>query len=195
VIVTVPLAILQRGDIAFTPALPSTKTDAIANIGMGPGMKVILRFSSRFWPEKTGSIYGAGLVPEFWATAGGGRSSSDDVLTAFVHGDNAATLSAMNDTDLVAAICAQLDTMFGGTVATSSLTDSHIQDWGKEPYIGGTYSYPIVGGGNARKDLADAIDGKLFFAGEATHYEGHFATVHGALETAYRAAEELVGSA
>jgi monoamine oxidase len=193
VIVTVSLGVLKSGIIDFVPDLSVSKADAIAKLGMGPGMKVILRFSSAFWPSGTGSIYGTGLVPEFWATAGGGRSANDNLLTAFVNGDNALTLSNLGS-GLVPAVCAQLDQMFGGTVATDSLQDSHVEDWFANPYFQGTYSFPIVGSGNARSLLAAPVDGKLFFAGEATHTEGHFGTVHGAMETAYRAADEVVNS-
>jgi hypothetical protein len=36
------------------------------------------------------------------------------------------------------------------------------------------------------------VDGVLFFAGEATHTGGESSTVHGAIETGYRAAEEVL---
>jgi monoamine oxidase len=194
VIVTVSVAVLKANAIVFTPALPTAKTTAISQIGMGEGMKVILKFSQEFWPDDTGSIYGAGLVPEWWVTSGGGRSAGDHVLTTFVMGPNAAALSALG-AGMVAAICAELDQIFGGTAATSSLQSSHVEDWFANPLFGGTYSYPAVGmGSSARSDLAAAVDGKLFFAGEATHFEGHPGTVHGAMETAYRAVEELVNA-
>ncbi|MFN8394527.1 MAG: NAD(P)/FAD-dependent oxidoreductase [Bacteroidia bacterium] len=192
VIVTVPLGVLKAKLITFVPELSFNKLDAINTLGMGPGMKVILKFSNRFWPEETGSILGGARVPEYWATAVG-RSNTDNILTAFVHGDFAASLSAMGS-GLVPAVCADLDAMFGGTVATDSLVDSHVEDWGIHPYFQGTYSFPTVGSGNARKLLASPIGNKIFFAGEATHTEGHYATVHGAMETGYRAAQEVVTS-
>ena len=71
VIVTVPLGVLKAGLIEFLPELPFNKLQAIDRLGMGPGMKVILQFNQGFWPAGTGSIYGGGLVPEFWATGGG----------------------------------------------------------------------------------------------------------------------------
>ena len=193
VILTVSLGVLKSNMIEFLPVLSTSKRNAINNLGMGPGMKVILKFTSRFWPEGTGSIYGSNLVPEFWATGGGGRSATDNVLTAFVHGDHAANLSNMG-AGLVPAICAELDQIFGNGLATNSLETSHIEDWFANPYCLGTYSFPTVGSGGARESLATAVDGKLFFAGEATHTAGHFATVHGAMETGYRAAEEVVNS-
>ena len=190
VIVTVSLGVLKSGTLVFEPSLPARKTTAIQSIGMGTGMKVILKFSSAFWPEDTGSIYGAGIVPEWWVTSGGGRSASDHVLTAFVMGDKASDLEAVMD--IPATVCAELDAIFGGSVATSALIGSHIENW-TDSWAAGSYSYPTVGmSSNARQDLAAPLDGKVFFAGEATHYEGHASTVHGALETAYRAVEELV---
>ena len=161
-------------------------------IGMGIGMKVILKFSSQFWPDDTDSIYGNGLVPEFWVTSGGGRSKADHVLTAFVMGANAETLLTLG-TNMVAAICVELDTIFGSATATSSLIDSHIENWADNALVLGTYSYPLVGmSPGARRELAAPIAEKIYFAGEATHYAGHAGTVHGALESAYRAVEELV---
>lgn len=189
-ILTVPLGVLKAGNISFTPALPNEKLAAIDAIGMGPGMKVILKFSTRFWNDNTGSIYGAGLVPEYWVTSGGGRSNSEYVLTAFVHGDNARDLLALGN-NMISAICADLDQMYGSNVASAALVDSHIEDWGSNPLFNGTYSYPKVGTGKAREVLAKSIAGKIYFAGEATHTAGHFGTVHGAIETGYRAAEEI----
>ena len=43
-----------------------------------------------------------------------------------------------------------------------------------------------------RDDLAAAIDGRVFFAGEATD-TGSFATVHGAYRSGLRAAREITG--
>jgi len=85
----------------------------------------------------------------------------------------------------------ELDGLFGSNAASAALVDSHIQDWSKEPFIRGAYSYPNPGSEPLRSTLAQSIDKKLYFAGEATHHQGHFATVHGAMETAYRAVDEL----
>ena len=42
------------------------------------------------------------------------------------------------------------------------------------------------------KPVAEAVGETVYFAGEATHTEGHFGTVHGALETGERAAEAVL---
>jgi len=189
VIVTVPLPVLRDGDIVFTPALPADKLAALQTIGMGAGMKIILQFTERFWPDGTGSIYGGEHVPEFWAT-GYGRGE-DRYLTAFVMGEKAEYLSGLGD-GAIDVVLGDLDAMYGGSTATDLYEDARIMDWYTEPTIRGAYSYPSPGSTDARAALAASVGDTLFFAGEATHTEGHFATVHGAIETAERAVSELL---
>ncbi len=193
VVVTVPIPLLKTNSLGFNPSLPSAKSEAIQKIGMGAGMKVILKFSQRFWDASTGSIFGTGLVPEFWST-GTGRSANNNCLTAFVHGKNAEQLVAMGNAAMLSKILSELDAMFGNAVATSSLTDHYIMNWQNETFVKGTYSYPSVGEGNAREVLAAPLDNKLYFAGEATHTKGHFASIHGAMETGLRAVKEILES-
>ncbi|MCC6724651.1 MAG: FAD-dependent oxidoreductase [Saprospiraceae bacterium] len=195
-ILTVPVTVLKDGDISFVPALPTTKVDAYSNIGMGGGIKAVLKFSQAFWETNTdvnlGSVIGYNEVPELWATSVG--RGSTPLLTTLIMGEKGEMFSSMAINDAKGFILGHLDNIFGSNTASQSLLQDgfHLMDWGKEPFIKGTYSYPIVGGGLIfRKELAESIDGKLFFAGEATHYEGHSGTVHGAIETAIRAKDEL----
>lgn len=199
VILTVPLTVLQSDDIVFTPTLPSTKVDAYSNIGMGGGMKAIFKFSQAFWEnitsEKLGSVIGYNEVPELWAT-GFGRGSTP-VLTAFIMGEKAEQFSTMSTADARGFLLGHLDTIFGNNIASQSILQDgfFLMDWGKEPFIRGAYSFPKVGGGLIfRKELAADVDGKLFFAGEATHFKGHSGTVHGAIETGVRVVQEIEAS-
>ncbi len=67
--------------------------------------------------------------------------------------------------------------------------------WPVHPFVQGGYSFLPPGGTvQHRRDLAAPVDGVLFFAGEATHTHGEPATVHGAIETGYRAADEVIQS-
>ncbi len=61
-----------------------------------------------------------------------------------------------------------------------------------DPYATGVYSYLSAGGMSAPQALAEPINNTLFFAGEATETSGHTGTVHGALMTGKRAAEEII---
>lgn len=50
-IVTVPVGVLQAGDITFSPELPASHLGAIDGLGMGLLDKVILYFDEPFWQE------------------------------------------------------------------------------------------------------------------------------------------------
>lgn len=199
VIITVPLTVLKEGDIQFVPPLPSTKVDAYTNIGMGGGVKAIFKFSQAFWngvtSDKLGAIIGYNEIPELWATNVG--RGNTPVLTAFIMGEKGEQVSTMNPVDAKGYLLGHLDNIFGNNLASQNLLQDgfYLMDWGKSPFIRGTYSFPQVGGGLIfRKELASDVDGLLFFAGEATHFKGHSGTVHGALETGIRAVEEIENS-
>jgi monoamine oxidase len=192
VIITSSIKVLQDDLIEFAPSLPATTIQGINRIGMDRGMKVILKFSSRFWPEDTGSIFTSGYVPEYWATGAGGRSAENNLLTGLICGSKAEELHLL-DLDLVPALLQELDALYDGQ-ATALYADSYVMDWGNENWVRGAYSYPRQGTGNARTLLAEPVGNRLFFAGEATHQGGHHASVHGAMETGLRAVMEVLQS-
>jgi monoamine oxidase len=69
-----------------------------------------------------------------------------------------------------------------------------VHDWQADPFSCGAYSYVAVGGDGATQALAAPIEGTLFFAGEATNTEGHNGTVHGAIQSGKRAAQQLLAT-
>lgn len=189
IILTVPITVLKSNDIKFIPELPVTQTDAFSKIGMGAGMKIILKFNKRFWKTDASSIIGFGNVPEF-NPSGFGRSNYNNVLSASINGENAEHLS-FEGPEALKVVLKELDKIMGSPVSRT-LIDSHIMDWTKQPYIRGSYSYPSLGSFGIRSSAALPIDNKLFFAGEAMNTAGNFGTVHGAMETAKLAVNELL---
>ena len=65
--------------------------------------------------------------------------------------------------------------------------------WRREAWIGGSYSHAKVGCAGQRQVLAAAVDGRIFFAGEACH-ASDFSTAHGAYETGMTAADAILRS-
>ncbi len=182
VIITVPIPILKSGDIQFIPALQNEKTNAFSKIGMDAGMKVFLKFSNKFFDQ---NIIG-GAICAAYADDSIGKAQSDNILLAFIMGDQAAYLTALaNDTAITNALLQELDLMYNGQ-ATTSFIASHVENWTTNPFVKGAYSYSTVGMGDARKIATQAISKKLYFAGEAMNINGHHQTVHGAVETGYR---------
>jgi monoamine oxidase len=65
--------------------------------------------------------------------------------------------------------------------------------WGADEFARGSYSFAAVGSDpEMRDDLAAGVGGRLHLAGEATSRE-HPSTVHGALLSGRRAAENVLG--
>lgn len=193
VIVTVPVSILKNGSINFTPSLPSSKTSAMSRIGMDPAIKVFLKFNRNFWGEDTHYIYGGDFVPTY-VNAGAGRSDRNRVLLAEVYGAEAEALNGMTDTLIASEIVKELDLLFdGGATQNNALTEFIVMNWGSEEHIQGGYSYQMAGGTNEdRIALAESVDTKIYFAGEATNTSGDFGTIQGALESAEKATQEII---
>lgn len=182
VIITVPISILKSADIQFIPTLPIEKVSAFSKIGMDAGMKVFLKFSHKFYDQNVigGSICAA------YADDSIGKAQNDNVLLAFIMGEQAEYLTSLeNDTAITNVLLQELDTMYNGQ-ATKSFIASHVQNWTINPFIKGAYSYSTIGMGDARKVATKPLDKKLYFAGEAMNTNGHHQTVHGAIETGYR---------
>jgi lysine-specific histone demethylase 1B len=182
VIITVPIPILKSADIQFTPALPDEKTAAFAKIGMDAGMKVFLKFSNKFFDQ---NIIG-GSVCAAYADDSIGKAQNDNILLAFIMGEQAEYLTSLgSDAAITNALIQELDIMHNGQ-ASASFIASHVENWTTNPYIKGAYSYSTIGMGDARKIASQALSEKLYFAGEAMNTNGHHQTVHGAVETGYR---------
>jgi monoamine oxidase len=188
VIITVPISILKSNDILFQPTLPTAKTNAFSKIGMGAGMKVILKFSNKFFDQ---NIIG-GSICAAYADDSVGKAQSDNVLLAFVMGEQAEYLTSLgSDSAITQALLGELDLMYNGQ-ATASFLVAHVENWTTNPFIRGAYSYSSVGMGNARAIAAQPIDKKIYFAGEAMNLNGHHQTVQGAIETGYREVIQLL---
>jgi lysine-specific histone demethylase 1B len=188
VIITVPITILKSGDIEFVPALPTEKTTAFSKIGMDAGMKVFLKFNTKFFDE---NILG-GSICAAYADDSIGKVQDDNVLLAFIMGQQAEYLTSLgSDSAITNALLQELDTMYNGQASVSFIA-SHVQNWTTNPFVRGAYSYSTVGMGDARKVASATVAKKLYFAGEAMNTNGHHQTVQGAIETGYREVINLI---
>ena len=188
VIITVPVSILKSGDIRFVPDLPGEKVTAFSKIGMDAGMKVFLKFSKKFFNQ---GIVG-GEICAAYADDSEGKIQPDNVLLAFVMGEQAEYLTSLgSDNAITLALLKELDGMYNGQ-ATASFVAAYVQNWTTNPFIKGAYSYSTIGMGNAREVAAKPVGKKIYFAGEAMNTNGHHQTVHGAVETGYREVMNLL---
>jgi monoamine oxidase len=199
VIVTVPVSILKAGGIAFTPALPSAKTEALSRMAMDASIRVFLDFKQNFWGLDARYIYGGTTAPQYF-NSGVGRSELTKTLSVTISGTKAESLSTMGK-DMIPVLLFELDGVYNGKASANIRKDSDdnpifvIQDWTKEPYIKGGPVYVTPAGSNDEyAKLGYPVNNKLFFAGEATDATGDAGTVNGALLSAERVTQELIAS-
>ena len=189
-IVTVPLPVLQDGDIAFDPPIDAV-TLAAGQLVMGHVQRVILVLKERFWEEKAEelSYLHAPTRPfNVWWTQ---HPLQAPVLVGWAGGPPALELTERGEVE--SSALRELARVFGIRRArVEKLVESlHTYDWSLDPRTRGAYSYIGVGGMNAPRTLARAIDGTVFVAGEATESETE-GTVEAGLASGKRAARAVL---
>lgn len=195
-VVTLPLGILKAGTVVFEPPLPEAKRRAIEAIAFGHAIVVQMRLKGGNLVERLGdfSVIWGETSSTFHRPYVGARDPPR-TLGAFSVGRAARERSAMSDTELVQVTLEELATLLPAGVHPGEPEAVAVGRWPTDPCIQGGYSFlPPNATVAQRRDLAAPVDGILFFAGEATHTAGEPATVHGAIETGYRAADEVLAS-
>jgi monoamine oxidase len=191
VIITLPIGVLQSGTIVFDPALPGEKQDAIANLRMGPVIKLVYRFEQNIVPHGIMAVYSAGNPPMWWSPSFG-QDTDQIVWTAFVSGDGARDLLALGEAGaLEKALDVLRDELDNPDLKP---LDAYLVNWPADPFARGGYSVATPGHADARKILAQPVENKLFWAGEGTASGTGAATVHGAYSTGKRAAAEILAN-
>jgi monoamine oxidase len=187
-IIAVPLGVLQASTIDFRPALPESKTSALAGLRMGPVIKLIYKFSRPITPSHIMAIYSRYNPPMWWSPSFG-HDTKDTIWTAFVSGDWCIELLNLGQEAALHQGLAVLEREL--SASDLPVTDMHLENWPDDPYTRGGYSFVLAGQDGAREKLA-APTPPLFWAGEATAPEHLAATVHGAYLSGIRAAQEVM---
>ena len=189
-VITLPLAVLQAGPVAFSPDLPPAKQEALAGLQMGPVLKLVYRFSAPILDRRIGAIYSAGVPPMWWSPSLG-RPGGAVVWTAFATGDYARELLDMGEIKALAKGLETLRREIGKP--TLEFVKARWVNWPQDPFALGGYSVCLPGHYDAREKLAKATP-PLYWAGEATAPHHLTAMVHGAYFSGRRAADEIVES-
>ena len=190
VIVTLPLGVLKAGNVRFVPPLPQKKQKAIAGLGMGVLNKCYLRFPEVFWPNDVDWLeYIADEHGEWTEWVSFVRTMGQPVLLGFNAGTRGREIEALTDEQIVENAMQTLRTLYGNDIPEP--TDFQITRWASDPFACGSYSFCSLGSTpEMRRELARALDGKLFFAGEATSVD-YYGTADGAYQSGLRVAEEI----
>jgi len=169
-IVTLPVGVLQKGGVRFTPDLPQSTRDGLAGLGMGALTKVALKFrGDRF-----------GLTPgtDLWVRLSARASINyecftynRDVVVAFFGGDHAREIMALGEQGAVRAVLDEFRKHVGAR-AERAFVAGKLAGWANDPYSLGAYSHALPGRAGARALLAEPVGERIWFSGEATAGSG-----------------------
>ena len=216
-VVTLPLGVLKAppgatGAVRFDPPLDA-KTHALSLLEVGTAVHVTMRFRDRFWERETVARAAAqtdlSTMSFLFSDRHAAGEPDDDIpvwwtmypvmapLMVGWAGGPAAELLAGAPADALASggvqVIARLLRADPDAVA-ARLEASYAHDWLGDPFARGAYSYVAVGGVEAPVELGRPLGATLFFAGEATDGRGDSGTVHGAIESGWRAAREVAAA-
>uniref|UniRef100_A0A8C7FBX4 [histone-H3]-N(6),N(6)-dimethyl-L-lysine(4) FAD-dependent demethylase n=1 Tax=Oncorhynchus kisutch TaxID=8019 RepID=A0A8C7FBX4_ONCKI len=197
VLVTVPLTLLQKNIIQFNPPLPERKLKAIHSLGAGLIEKVALQFPFRFWDGKIqGADYFGHIPPSpdkrgmfgvFYDMDPQGKRS---VLMSVISGEAVPSIRDMEDKDVADQCMKVLRELFKEQEVPDPV-NYFVTRWSRDMWSQMSYSFVKTGGsGEAYDIIAEDVQGKVFFAGEATNR--HFPqTVTGAYLSGVREASKI----
>ncbi len=187
VVVAVPTPALARGEITFEPPLPA-KEGAAAALPLGLADKCF--FAVEGTPPWEAQAHLTGN-PRSAMTASYRLSPFGWPIVEMFYGGLAA--EALNEEGAAAAFgMDELVALLGGDFRRR-LRPLGATRWREERFARGSYSFALTGRAGARATLAEPVDGRLFFAGEACS-PTDFTTAHGAYQTGVDAAQAVLAS-
>ena len=189
VVIALPAGSLAAGDLAFDPPLHG-KVEAAAGLPLGLADKLYLSLAhpedfeidSRSFGRTDSSATGAYHF----------RPLGRPLIEAYFAGALARELEAVGERAFHDFALGELTRLYGGGFARR-VKPVELHQWGKDPYAKGSYSYAIPGMADCRAKLAEPVEARMFFAGEACSRHD-FSTAHGAYRTGIRAAKQAVAA-
>jgi monoamine oxidase len=189
VIVCVPTTVLASEALLFDPPLPA-KHDAAAALPLGLADKAFLYVDAPEWPTNAHLIGD----PHSACTASHRLSPFGwPIVESFFGGECAAMLEDRKVADEGAATAFAIDELVAllGSDWRARFTPLASTRWRSMPGIAGSYSHARIGAAGQRQVLAEPVEERLFFAGEACS-RVDFSTAHGAYDTGVAAARAVL---
>jgi monoamine oxidase len=199
VVVTLPLGVWQSRSVRFAPSLRA-KAKIAASMGMGHVTRVAVRFDPNRWRSlvpvelKRDGRRGFGFihsriagVPVWW------QLTLHPVVTGWAGGPAALKLTHRSEAEVRESALRSLARLWSVPLGQLRRAvrgwSTHV--WSRDPFSAGAYSFAKAGSDEAGEQLREPVADTLFFAGEATADGEEVGTVHGALASGQRAAEEV----
>jgi monoamine oxidase len=192
IIVTVPLAVLQAGNIRFDPAIPEQE-NAWNQLAVGSVIKFLFQFREPFWLDKdpkAAFFLSDEFVPTWWTQP----PPASNILTGWLGGPPAAAATAFPGETLYEKALHSLASIFQRDMEgiRQLLTHHKINCWDVQPFIKGGYSYNTLASPEAKRVLAQPVQHTLYFAGEAMYAGKMQGTVEAALVSGEETAQAII---
>ena len=201
VLIALPLGVLQSDELKISPS-PTHAMHLLSQIRVGHARRMVMLFRSRVWTDSAIAPGTHGLselsflhapnetFPVWWTKF----PEPSSTLVAWTGGPRADAIAGHTHQQLQAETLSELANIFAvdGARLDEALVQSASHDWQKDPLAQGSYSYLPAGALHVPDALSQPIESTLFFAGEHTDTTGNWGTVHGAMESGQRAANQIL---
>ena len=192
---TIPLGVLQKGDVTFIPPFSDKKHDAIKRYKMGNYEKIYVKFPENFWGKKevlfsintdrppSESIMTWGLnldLPKYF--------SGSKMLMFHVMGPTARRIVKQESNETMKEIDDIMKKMFGDNAKPAE--DILVTNWANQQYTYGSWAAMPEKFSKKEWSLVRQHEKRLYFAGEHTSYNQGF--VHSAYESGKKAARDII---
>jgi monoamine oxidase len=165
VIVTASPAVLAFEEIEFRPKLPATLFESFFDLPMGMLTKLPI--------EIRGTRLGLNPFDDLLIERPAHHDIyflcfpfDTDLMVGFVGGDFAWEMSAAGEAAGIDFVTDRLCGIFGSDVR-KHVGRATMTNWGAERYVRGAYAAARPGKATARRIMAEPVDGRIYFAGEA----------------------------
>ncbi len=210
-VITLPLGVLhaanssEPGSVRIEPE-PRPLFEA-RRLAMGHVVRFTLVFRERWWAalaptaalsaealQTASFLFTPERMPPVWWTRRP-EPERQATLVGWIGGPRAEELRGKTAEELGELACRDLAEAFGirKDVVREALRGTYTYDWSADPYAGGSYSYVPAHALDATEAMTVPVMDTLFFAGEHTETDGYWGTVHAALRSGLRAAEQIGG--
>jgi monoamine oxidase len=197
-LITLPLGVLQQRAVEFVPVPPPVLE--ARRLRMGNARRFTMLFRSKFWasPDHDTAdngdfsfLFSFGSVPPVWWTP---LPQPSNTITGWIGGPRAELLANLTPAMLGEAACEVLGEIFSieAEDIRAELIETYSRDWQRDGLSLGSYSYVPAGALDACSKMTLPVDRTLYFAGEHTDTTGHWGTVHAALRSGIRAAQQAL---
>jgi len=187
-IVTTPPSVLKSKKIAFLPALPKNKLDALDKLNCWGGFRAYVKLKAAIgcdWEEVAYNLHGQ----KIYYNASYKQDSSNHIVGVIAIGSYADAYH-LNQQDLKNHILKELDAKYNNK-ATPNFLDLTYHNWDKDPYALGSYVSDFQPSTDF-ENLNNHIDNKLFFAGDSYTNGKQYGKVHIAAQSAKIAVAEIL---